>query len=382
MIANWKNYLLIISSTFIVLLFIEIFVNFYFKGGLNIWQKESHYLAINKKDPNNYINSDFFDKDLGWDTRVNPYSQKTGNKETNYIAQSYGDSFIQSGWQKTGKTWQSQFLENTGEGILNFGSGGYGLDQAILKFEKYGANFLSKENTKYVFLGLYEQTFRRSLSHYSYYYFDNSMSWVFALKPRFVFKNGQFELLKLPCKNADCLMQELSDYNSITNNYVRQYDYWYNKEQTQPALSFPKIVSYLKAIPHYIQNRLQRNYQRPFLFVNDESIELTKYLIQRFNNQSIKLGMTPVMLLLYSKYGLDGILNNKREDEWFFEFFKKNDINYIDTSIMFTRYIRNNGTMINLFVEDGHYNDKGDSLVAASIKNYFNQSSKNNSLIR
>ena len=83
-----------------------------------------------------------------------------------------------------------------------------------------------------------------------------------------------------------------------------------------------------------------------------------------------------------TKYGLDGILNNKREDEWFFEFFKKNDINYIDTSIMFTRYIRNNGTMINLFVEDGNYNDKGDSLVAASIKNYFNQSSKNNSLIR
>ena len=259
-----KNFLLIISSSLIVLIFIEIFINFFFQGGLNIWQKKSHYLAINKKKPENFINSDFFDKDLGWDTRVDPYSQKIGNKKTNYIAQSYGDSFVQSGWQKTGKTWQSQFLENTGKGILNFGSGGYGLDQAVLKFEKHSANFLSKENTKYAFLGLYEQTFRRSLSHYSYYYFDNSMSWVFALKPRFVFKNGQFNLLNLPCENADCLMQELSDYNSITNIYIRQYDYWYKKEQTQPALTFPKVASYLKGIPHYIEGRLQRNYQRPY----------------------------------------------------------------------------------------------------------------------
>ena len=103
-----------------------------------------------------------------------------------------------------------------------------------------------------------------------------------------------------------------------------------------------------------------------------------KYLVQRFKNQSIKLGMKPVMLLLYSKYGLDGILNNRREDEWFFEFFKENDINYIDTSIMFIEYIRNNGAMIDLFVEDGHYNDRGDSLVAESVKNYFNKSSESN----
>jgi hypothetical protein len=111
-----------------------------------------------------FFHSKRFDANLGWDYRP-PVRNYLENKV--FLAQAYGDSFVLSG--HGGITWQEAFENITGEAILNFGVGGYGLDQAVLKFERYSSEY----PTRIAILGLYNQTFRRALSYYTRYYFKS-----------------------------------------------------------------------------------------------------------------------------------------------------------------------------------------------------------------
>ena len=73
------------------------------------------------------------------------------------------------------------------------------------------------------------------------------------------------------------------------------------------------------------------------------------------------------MLLMYDRFGLEGILKGKREDEWLIKFFSENNITYIDTSPFFIDYVKKKRTIKELFLTDGHFSFKGDSLVSLSI---------------
>ena len=86
---------------------------------------------------------------------------------------------------------------------------------------------------------------------------------------------------------------------------------------------FPRFISYCKAIPDIIHRKKQHAYLEPFNFINDESIELTKYLISRFCKETLLKHSKPIMLLMYSRFELNGILKNKREDEWLIQFFNE-----------------------------------------------------------
>ena len=104
----------------------------------------------------------------------------------------YGDSFT---------AWQQWWFIKCLIFLINLGVGGYGLDQSILKFEK-----ILKEttNVKNIILGLNNQVYGRSVSYYSYYYFFNKY-FKYAFKPMFIKTDNEFELLKIPCIDSDCL---------------------------------------------------------------------------------------------------------------------------------------------------------------------------------
>ena len=236
-----------------------------------------------------------------------------------------------------------------------------------MKFEK-NSQREDRKNVKNIILGLYGQVYARSVSYYSYYYFYNKY-FEYAFKPMFIKSDSEFELLKIPCIDSECLKDELINFNSVTYGNLDKHDYWYKKEIMKPVLKFPRTISYLKAIPSIIHRIKQRKYLEPSYFENEESIELTKYLILRFSEKANLQNSNPIMLLMYDRFGLEGILKNKREDEWLIKFFKNNKITFIDTSPFFTKYIHDEGDMKELFLPDGHYSVKGDSLVALSIYN-------------
>ena len=139
---------------------------FYNHLPLNLWKIKSPKLV--SEDINITIFENF-DKDLGWDKKFGPISDLSNTSP--YIAQAYGNSFVESSSDLDGLTWQQHFEKISGYGILNLGTSGYGLDQSILKFEKYHNKYKKEYKTKISILGLYSEQIRRSLSYHSYYYF-------------------------------------------------------------------------------------------------------------------------------------------------------------------------------------------------------------------
>lgn len=343
------------------LLFIEILLPIFDNRGETIWRKDLHTKDLNMTNSDIFFSKGTFDSELGWDHAVPSISD--GVK---YIAESYGDSFTASGFSND-KTWQEQFYKLSNLGIINLGVGGYGLDQSILKFEQYSRN-KNFNNPRNVILGLYGQVFKRSVSYYSYYYFFNEY-FKYAFKPRFIIEGSDFRLLEIPCQNSNCLKYELENLNSTTYANLNKYDYWYKKEIRKPILKFPRIISYAKAIPSIIHRRKQRNFLEPTYFEDEESIELAKYLIFRFSEIAYLQESNPIMLLMYDRFGLEGIIKGKREDEWLIKFLSENKITFIDTSPFLISYIKNKGNIDELFLLDGHYSFKGDSLIALSIYN-------------
>ena len=346
-------------------LFLEIILPIFDNRGETIWRKDLNNKDLDIYNSDKFFSNGNFDTQLGWD-----YAAPSISDKVKYIAQSYGDSFTASGFSND-KTWQEQFYKLSNLGIINLGVGGYGIDQSILKFEQFSRDKNFK-NPKNVLLGLYGQVFQRSVSYYSYYYFFNEF-FKYAFKPRFIKDNNKFRLLEIPCQNSECLKYELANLNSATHVNLNKYDYWYKKEIKKPILKFPRIISYAKAIPSIIHRKKQRKFLDPTYFEDEESIELAKYLIFRFSEITYLQDSNPIMLLMYDKFGLNGILEGKREDEWLIKFFIENKITFIDTSPFFTNYIKGKGNIDELFLPDGHYSFKGDSLVALSIYNNINK---------
>lgn len=307
-----------------------------------------------------FVRSKTFDPDLGWDKDPIARNYVDGKR---YIAQSYGDSFVEGAEVASDHTWQAQFERLTGEAILNLGVGGYGLDQAVLKFEKHARRY----PTRFAILGLYPETYRRALSYHPFYYFANSDAFTFAFKPIFVKKGGRFELIRPPCADAVCLMQALSNPNHEIWRRLSRYDYWYKNNQKKPTPEFPITIKYAQVLPQILQQRRERQGVENYFFVNAESFELVEYLIERFVKRSREIGMTPVCLFLYAPVDLRVMKSGIRLDEKLLKLLKARNIPHVDTALYILEQYRQDDGFLGLSAPNGHLNDRGNRLVAESL---------------
>ena len=267
------------------------------------------------------------------------------------------------------RTWQETFRENTGQGILNFGVGGYGLDQALLKFEKHHAAYKEKEKTRLVILGIFSQPLRRSLSRFSFYYFQNKTDWEFVFKPQFVKSPQGIELLKLPCQDAQCLNSLMVNQDNPVFDSMAKHDYWYQQDLLKPPAAFPRLFRYAKAFPRYFHKKRQAAGEEPAVFVTPFVLELSQYLIERFVQGAQEQGVTPILLLMYTKNELQHIKRGYREDAPLVQFLDHQKITYIDTAPYFIKHHSTDDGFESLFLpNDGHYNLSGDVFVAQALQ--------------
>ena len=306
-----------------------------------------------------FFRSQRFDADLGWDRT--PHVRNHRQRQA-FLAQAYGDSFVLSG--HGGITWETAFEDTTGETILNFGVGGYGLDQAVLKFEKYGSEY----PTRIAIIGLYNQMFRRARSYHARYYFSNYGSLAFAFKPFFAPSDEGYKLHRPPCRDAECMHEVLSDTDGETTSVLKAHDYWYRQDTTRPALGFPRAVKYAQVLPDIWQRTRWGRRTVNYHFVDRESLELTKYLLKRFVAHAQTNGMVPICLLLYSSTDLLVRESGTLHDRELMDFLRAERIRTIDSGeYILTRYSNNDGFEA-LRTADGHLSNQGDNMVAAAVE--------------
>ena len=307
-----------------------------------------------------FVSSKTFDPELGWDKHPTARNYVSAKR---YLAQSYGDSFVEGAEVGPDHTWQAQFEQLTGAAILNLGVGGYGLDQAVLKFEKHARNY----STRLAILGLYPQTYRRALSYHPFYYFANSDAFTFAFKPMFVKENGRFELIPPPCADAACLMDALSNPGHEIWRQLKRHDYWYLNNQKKPTPDFPITLAYAQVLTQILHQRRERHGAENYFFVNERSLELVEYLIARFLKSSRDLGMTPVCLLLYAPVDLRVIKAGIRLDDKLIKFLENSNVLHIDTARYILAQYRQGDDFMGLSAPEGHLNERGNRLVAESL---------------
>ena len=110
--------------------------------------------------------------------------------------------------------------------VLNFGVGGYGIDQAYLRYEKE----VRQWNPTIVIIGLPSSNVERTMNVYhplSSEWFD----FPFA-KPRFVLRDRKLEILNAPVLTP----QELFSRRSIAEEPFLEYDRGYRPEVWQPTV--------------------------------------------------------------------------------------------------------------------------------------------------
>jgi hypothetical protein len=317
--------------------------------------------AMNAEKAERFAHSRTFDPDLGWNDVVARNYVATKS----YLAQAYGDSFVRGDGVGDEDSWEAHFERITGDSIMNSGVGGYGLDQAVLKFEKYGRRY----PTRIAVLGLYPEMYRRDLSYHSFYYFPNNEAFAFAFKPLFVRTNEHFELIRPPCKDAACLMKVFSSSNHDVWRRVAKYDYWYRVNEQKPEPGFPNTIKYAQVLRELARERREHHGQENYFFVTAGALELSQYLIQRFADDSRQMGMMPVCVLLYSADDLRVIKSGVRFDAALLKFLAAKGIPYIDTAQYILVQYRDNDRFEGLSVSrsDRHLSCRGNFMVAEAL---------------
>jgi hypothetical protein len=319
-------------------------------------------IPLNQKDAEAFLSGPTFDPDLGWD--AHPRARNDPPLETLW-AQSYGDSFTY-GWEvPESETWQAQFHQLTGKSIVNYGVGGYGLDQAVLKFEKFGG----QRPTPVAILALYAHEYRRLLSYESRYYFPDSPEFVYAFKPIFVLDETGFVLRKPPRHLSHCLYEALSNPGPALREFLTAHDHWYLIESAKPPLRFPFTWNVARAVPEMLAATRTAGKSRDYFFVTPRAFDLTRFLIRRFVTACAERNAIPLCLMILGPYDLAQIERGQpRWDLPVRDFLEAERIWHIDAGQYLLDLKLDAAGYQALRAPDGHFNALGNRRIAEALK--------------
>ncbi|HNV85778.1 MAG TPA: SGNH/GDSL hydrolase family protein [Candidatus Omnitrophota bacterium] len=154
----------------------------------------------------------------------------------------FGDSFTHGDDVAFEDTWGyvlEKKLRSTGLNaeVLNFGVGGYGIDQSFLRWEKMGR----LHKPKIVILGLQIENIRRCVNLMKPIY-DSKTGMPFS-KSRFTLEGGRLRLINVPVPAPDQLIRIARDFDSWE---LSKYEYWYDKDKYRDSIFLrSKLVSFI-----------------------------------------------------------------------------------------------------------------------------------------
>ncbi len=241
-----------------------------------------------------------WDRDLGWDSSYRTrFGERPRLKEYGEdLMATFGDSFTHCDQVKDGETWQHYLSEYVGKNVYNFGVGGYGSDQAYLKFSKD----YTKVNTKLVSLGLIGENICRVVNVYRKFYWPRTAGPM--TKPKFTLTSeGDLNLVDNPIRSRD-EMVKLTDPKFLKQ--IGKDDYWFNLKG-YPSFSFPYTriffnryfwleVIYAKN-GKSIDDMVPRPMDRVTLW-KSEYAKIMFAIFDRFVEESAAKGATPIITLI------------------------------------------------------------------------------------
>ncbi|HCP46681.1 MAG TPA: hypothetical protein DIU15_11595 [Deltaproteobacteria bacterium] len=198
-----------------------------------------------------------YDAHLGWDRQPNQLRNRTNSAGVPYTetydelgartnaqyaetlaAASYGDSHTVCSEVNDDETWQYYLSRSLEANVRNFGVGGYGPGQALLKLERH---FEAGIAAPVVILGVHEENLNRALNTYRPFYLNtyrslnsNHLGSRLAFKPRFVVEDGGARVEPNPLRSLSSVDDLLTALEM-----ARHTDYWYQFHSNGLEVGFP-----------------------------------------------------------------------------------------------------------------------------------------------
>lgn len=231
-------------------------------------------------------NRNAFNRELGWGDHT--YRHRPSLPK-NLIA-AFGDSYTYGSQVQEEETWAFYLQKLINANVLNFGNGGYGPGQALLKFEK----IKNKLDTKIIFLAMTSEMLKRAVNNYRPFYFPKTG--IKLTKPRFRVSESEVILDPNPINSSNEL-SKLADPRFIDE--IGDRDFWYQYDNL-PKKQFPysRLLlnnNFWDEIYHGKADDM--NSQALDIWSNDQSLMVFQHIIDRFILKA-KKQFIPVLIFI------------------------------------------------------------------------------------
>lgn len=217
----------------------------------------------------------------------------------------YGDSFTQGGGVSNEAAWPNQLSRLLGCRVANYGVGGYGSDQATLRFE----HNLGDE-APVVILGHQPENIMRNVNQYR----ELLGSSPLGLKPRFILdSNGELSLVSMPVVS----LEEFDEFLARPEDWLHEEFFLPGGASGVSRMRFPFTLSMLRGLSHYhVQAKLAGRPAYSQFYEADHparGLEITARILERFATIARERGKRPMLQILPT--GLD-MIEYQETGEW------------------------------------------------------------------
>ena len=288
--------------------------------GLSYIESRKHILyrstTISSEDLASFLRARF-DPLLGWDIHVDERTNlgTRGNRDypekPRYRLKAFGDSFVYGAEVAEDETFCAYVEERTGWDCLNYGVGGYGPDQAFLK---YRSNHIPAD---YTILGVLCENIGRVVSYYPPFYMRE---WT-PPKPRYVKEGETFRLLESPIHDRQEAIKLLDERFIDTLKPNDYWPYYYEEILNAPdRLRWPATWTVLKHLRYFVwgartglNKRFGSNYDAArqvykytHLYESDsEALAILRHILDEFVALAHDRGEVPIIVFFPDQFSLD-----------------------------------------------------------------------------
>ena len=201
----------------------------------------------------------------------------------------YGDSYTWGTDVTAEFAWSNVLSKMLDCRVSNFGVGGYGTDQAYLRF-KYN----DRDKAKIVLLGYTSENLVRNVTQFYDFLYPVL---AFSLKPRFILENGALKLVTFPQLSVDeYRAMTLDPGKFLTHDYLLP-----GGPAGTVRAGFPFTLSLLKALGNYrIQAQLGgQSFWGAFYSAEhpSQALKITTLIMQSFDRDAKAAGKTPIVIM-------------------------------------------------------------------------------------
>jgi hypothetical protein len=279
---------------------------------------------------------------LGWPDYVVPRSAPTLPDRAR-CGSAFGDSMTRSAEVADEHAWVHLLSQSLGCVVANYGVNGYGLDQAVLRYEQ-----LAPEG-KVVILGLFIEMLRRQLAA-SWTFYASSHTAVYSnIKPYFTLEGQDLRLHPIP---------KPLTRDAIASHHAHDY---FRSHVWTPA-KFPYTLQALRAA--YVPLARADEYDKHWSEAHPSgSGILARRLIDRLVRAAQERGSRVALVLMTHVNRLESEISYYNE---FADDMRRRDVCVIDTRAMLREQARAHGWRA-LAAPNMHYNALGNAIIAETV---------------